>query len=88
MAKERGLKVKLFATPQEFLSAVDNIDRITPIYVDVSLGGGVRGTDFAHVIHKLGFLEINLSTGYDSETVQAPPFISRIVGKEFPNIGQ
>jgi hypothetical protein len=85
-AKSKGLNIKLFSTPHEFLSVVDTIDRLTPIYIDVSLGNGVKGTDFAVELHKLGFTEINLATGYEPDSIQAPPFIRRIVGKDFPEL--
>lgn len=86
IAKEKRLNIIMFATSQEFLSAADKIDRSTPIYVDVSLGEGILGTDFAHEIHKLGFIEINLATGYDADSIEIPHFICRVVGKDFPEL--
>jgi len=84
VAKDKNLNIKLFATPQEFYAEVNTIDRSTPIYVDVSLGEGVRGIDVASEIHKLGFVEINHATGYDSNSIEVPPFICQVVGKDFP----
>jgi signal transduction histidine kinase len=86
-AASKGLKIKLFATPQAFVAEADKIDPQTPIYVDVSLGNGVSGLDVAHDIHKMGFTEINLATGYQADSMKVPPFISSVVGKDFPNVG-
>lgn len=86
VAASKGLKIKMFSTPDEFLAAVDTIDRQSPIYVDVSLGPGINGVEFAHEIYKLGFTEINLATGYDNGSIQAPAFIRQVVGKDFPTI--
>ncbi len=84
VAKTNDLKIKMFTTPEEFLTTVEFIDKETPIYVDVSLGNGVKGTDFVHVIHKLGFDEIFLATGYDKDAIEVPSFVRGVVGKDFP----
>ena len=55
IAKEKGLNIKLFSTPDEFLSVVDSIDRRTPIYIDVSPGNGVSGIEFSEQVHNMGF---------------------------------
>jgi FixJ family two-component response regulator len=87
VASSKGLKIKLFASPQAFHAEADKIDRQTPIYVDVSLGNGVSGIDVAEEIHKLGFEDINLATGYQADSMIVPSFIRRVVGKDFPDVG-
>jgi anti-sigma regulatory factor (Ser/Thr protein kinase) len=87
VASSKGLKIKMYSNSQEFMADAAMIDRRTPIYVDVSLGNGVSGIDVAHDIHKLGFTEINLATGYQAESMAIPPFIHRVVGKDFPEVG-
>lgn len=84
VANEKGLSIKMFTNPQEFYAEADKIDRLTPVYVDVSLGEGVRGTEIAYEIHKLGFTEIHLTTGYDANSIDVPSFIRKVVGKDFP----
>ena len=84
IAKEKGLNIKLFSTPDEFLSVVDSIDRRTPIYIDVSLGNGVSGIEFSEQVHNMGFLNINLATGYPAELLNVPIFIRQVTGKDFP----
>jgi hypothetical protein len=85
VAKAKGHKIKMFSTPAEFRSAADSIDRETSIFIDVSLGNGVSGIDFAEEVHKMGFLKINLATGHPVESVKAPSFIGRIIGKDYPD---
>lgn len=86
-AAAKGLKIKLFATPQAFVAEADKIEQQTPIYIDVSLGNGVSGLDVAHDVHKMGFTEINLATGHQADSMLIPPFICRVVGKDFPDVG-
>ena len=86
VAESKGLKIQMFATPEDFFAVADSIDRLTPIYVDVSLGDGVKGTDVAQEIYKSGFVNINLATGYDADSIIAAPFIRKVVGKDFPDL--
>ena len=88
VAKSRGLSIRLFSCPQEFLSAASVIDQSTPVYIDVSLGPNISGVDFAHEVFKLGFTEISLATGYEPESIDAPSFIRRIIGKDFPDLAK
>jgi signal transduction histidine kinase len=88
VAESKGLNIKMFSTPQAFLEEVNSIDRLTPIYVDVSLADGINGTDFAEAIHKLGFFEINLATGFQADFIEIPPFIRKVVGKDFPELAK
>ncbi len=84
VAHSKGLNIRLFASPHEFLLAASTIDLLTPIYIDVSLGPNISGVEFAHEVFRLGFTEINLATGYEPESIKIPSFIRRIVGKDFP----
>ncbi len=86
VAKEKGLNIRMFERPEDFLSQANQIDKSTPIYVDVSLGDNVNGIDVANVIHEQGFENINLATGYESESIKVPNFIRQVVGKDFPNL--
>lgn len=85
VAKEKGLNIKLFERPEDFLTESSLIDKTTPIYIDVSLGNNVSGVEFSKEIYKLGFENINLATGYDAETINVPTFIRKVIGKDFPD---
>ena len=86
VAESKGLTIKMFSTPEEFFEAAKTINLLTPIYVDISLGNGVNGIKVAEEIHNLGFVEINLATGYEPDSINAPSFIHKIVGKDFPDL--
>jgi hypothetical protein len=83
-AKDRGRSVMVFADENAFMAKKSVIPVATPIYVDVSLGDGVKGQDVAQRINALGFTEIHLATGYQADSIECPDFIKSVVGKDFP----
>ncbi len=84
-AEDAGKKLLSFRSPEEFFKAAEGIDELTPIYVDSSLGNGVKGEEIAKQIYDLGFNTIYLATGYSKAWFNAPmPWIKEIVGKEAP----
>jgi signal transduction histidine kinase len=83
-AKDKNKNILCFADEEAFLTAVKDIDFLTPIYVDVNLKNGIRGQDVATRVHALGFTNINLATGYAADSVERPGFIQNVTGKDFP----
>lgn len=81
-AKDSGKSVRCFANPQDFYNAADEIDPKSNVFIDVSLGDGLRGEDVAVFVHKLGFTEIALSTGHDSSSITPPNCVKKIIGKD------
>lgn len=81
-AKENGKSIKCFARPEDFYEASENIDPKSNIFIDVSLGNGIRGEDVALSVHKLGFTEIALSTGYDSSSITPLSCVKKVIGKD------
>lgn len=69
---------------ESFLNKANKIDFDAPIFIDVSLANGIRSQVVMDGIHQLGFTEIDLSIGYQAADLESPPFIKRVVGKEFP----
>ncbi len=84
VAKTKGLNIKMFECPEDFYEDSVNIDKSTPIYVDLSLGNNVNGIEVVKEIHEQGFENINIATGYDSDFIKAPEYVRQIVGKDFP----
>jgi len=80
VAKEKNKLIKLFKTEAEFLAVANEIDPLTPLYVDVHLGEKVNGIEVAKRIHELGFNKIYLATGYAE--IEKPGFIEAVVGKD------
>ncbi len=81
-AEAQGKTIKCFSNPQDFYKSVDCIDTKSNVFIDVSLGYGVRGEEVAKSIHKLGFSKIALSTGYESTSISAPNCVKKIIGKD------
>lgn len=85
IARDRGLNILMFATAKDFLKNSNLIDRRTPIFIDVNLGDNNMGMDLAHELHRIGFLDLSLATGYLASELQVPNFIKKVVGKDFPD---
>jgi hypothetical protein len=83
-AKEKNKSVLCFEGESEFDQAMDEIDKTSPIYVDVDLGNGIKGQDVAGRLYNKGFRNISLATGFEASSVTKPEFISAIIGKDFP----
>jgi signal transduction histidine kinase len=81
-AKEIGKRLICYSTPHDFLSHADSFDLSTPVFIDVNLSNGIRGEDVAIQIAALGFSNINLATGYESDSVIAPSCVRCVVGKD------
>lgn len=83
-ASRLGKSFRSFSTAAEFLEAVEEIDRGTPVYVDAELAGGVKGSLESRRIRQQGFAEVYLATGHDPETFADLDHLSGVVGKEPP----
>lgn len=84
VAVEKGISVLCFANESAFIDGIKNVAFDIPVYIDVNLGDGVKGQDVALRVHKLGLLNIYLSTGYPEYLVERPAFIRDIVNKNVP----
>ena len=71
-----------FGSAEEFLAAAREIDLETPLYIDVNLGTGIKGQDFALEAARIGFTNIFLATGYDVQDVARPDCVTAVVGKD------
>jgi len=81
-AKAAGHKVACFKHPEEFFAQAQAIHLASPLFIDVSLGEGLRGENVAEQAAVLGFTEIALATGHAAHTIQSPACVKRVVGKE------
>jgi signal transduction histidine kinase len=83
-AKSAEKQFKGFLSPVEFFAVADKLDRESQIYVDVSLGHNISGLDVASEIHKLGFKQINIATGWEKDQLKHSSIINRVCGKDPP----
>lgn len=82
-AKMKNKKIIKFKDSQSFLNSESQIDRQTPVYIDVDLKGE-SGVDLSRKVHALGFHHIYLCTGYAASSIDKPAFVQAILGKDFP----
>ncbi len=83
-AKRDGKRVLLCKSFEEFFERSGALDRATAIYVDVSLGRGVRGEDVSKRVVDAGFANVYLSTGHRAEQFAHLAWLKGVVGKEPP----
>jgi signal transduction histidine kinase len=83
-AKHVGKLVQTYVSGEMFYAAARQIDKTTPVYVDVKLGGQENGVDVAKQVYEMGFRDIFFTTGYTKDDVPDIPWIKGLVGKEPP----
>ncbi|MFZ4402973.1 MAG: sensor histidine kinase [Pseudobdellovibrionaceae bacterium] len=82
-AKENGASIRVFDSQSAFLEGSKDIDLTTPIYVDVNLGHGIKGTDVALKLSEIGFKMLYLTTGYEAASLgNIPSCILEVRGKD------
>lgn len=79
--KKHGLHIETFETPQEFEAQEHAFASSTRLFIDSSLGNGVRGEELSERYAQLGFREIYLTTGFDPDPSLMRPWIRAIFGK-------
>ncbi|HPI39367.1 MAG TPA: HAMP domain-containing sensor histidine kinase [Pseudobdellovibrionaceae bacterium] len=84
MAKEKNKKIICFTDENLFLNACDEIHFESSLYIDMNLKDGKSGIQVAENLYKKGFKNISLATGYDMNSIEKPPYIKSILGKDFP----
>jgi hypothetical protein len=83
-AKRSGINLMTFATSDEMLNVVSQLDLATPLFFDSELAEGKRGEIEAKKFYDLGFHSIYLTTGHEPEFFSNLPWIKNILGKAFP----
>jgi FixJ family two-component response regulator len=83
-AKSAGRSILCFSNANEFFHSAEKLDKNTFIYVDVQLANEVSGVEIAKKVFKKGFINIFLTTGFDSERFEHLKFLKGVVGKSFP----
>jgi signal transduction histidine kinase len=84
IAKKCGKNINCYADPEDFMVDSNNIDKLTPLYIDSNLGIDVKGEIIAKEIHNKGFKRIYLATGSSPEEFPSMPWIEKIVSKNAP----
>ncbi|HBA60381.1 MAG TPA: hypothetical protein DCZ92_06120 [Elusimicrobia bacterium] len=82
-AKAAGVEFLAYKEPEEFLSGLGALNKDTPIYIDSSLGDGVKGEDIAVELHEKGFTDLTMATGHGAEKFAHLAWL-KAAGKEPP----
>lgn len=83
-ARQKGIDLLAFETPQELLVACACLPRGIPIYIDSSLAGGIKGEDIAQELHRRGFTELRLQTGHPEQNFAHLAFLKAVQSKNPP----
>ena len=81
-AKRAGKLFKGYFDPEVFFKEAATIDTNCPIYVDSSLGNGVKGEELVPRLLALGFKKIFLATGYEPDQFAHVQGLSGVVEKD------
>ncbi len=79
--KKNGLQIETFESASHFEAQENSFPSTTRLFIDSSLGNGVRGEELSEKYAKLGFNEIYLTTGFDPDPSLMRPWIRAIFGK-------
>lgn len=85
-AEHAGVRLLTLPGAEAALRQTADLTRHTPIYIDVRLHGSISGEQLAYRLHRAGFSNLFLQTGYDADSipVQAMPWLKGVVGKAPP----
>ncbi|MDX6769066.1 MAG: HAMP domain-containing sensor histidine kinase [Elusimicrobiota bacterium] len=83
-AHEHGKDFVAFETLAAFHAACATLDKRTPVYLDVDLGGGASGLEESARLHAAGFQNLYLATGRPAGSFSGHEHLSGVVGKEPP----
>ena len=83
-AIKHNKKIRIFATSQQFLEISKNFPYDTPVYIDSNLGEGIKGEIISKEIYEMGFKNIYLATGENSDKFINMPWLKGIMSKSPP----
>jgi signal transduction histidine kinase len=79
-----GKNLHVFNDPREFMKIFDFYNKDTLIYMDSSLGGNLKGEDFAKNLFEKGYQNIILATGFPKEKFKEMPWLRDVIDKTPP----
>lgn len=79
-AQNSGKKIKTYESLENFFAEAKEIDKNTPIYLDINLNGK-RSLDYLHRFDEIGFKNLTLATGEDIPLEQLPSSVRGVSGK-------
>ncbi|MCD6047070.1 MAG: sensor histidine kinase [Gammaproteobacteria bacterium] len=83
-AESAGKTISVFQDPRDFMRIVHLYPKDALIYIDSSLGNGLKGEDFAKQLYEMGYQNIFLATGFSKDHFKDVTWIKDVIGKEPP----
>jgi len=83
-ARAKGVALKVYEYPAALLADSAGLPRSTPIYIDSSLGSGVKGEEIAKQLYEAGFTELYMETGHPPEIFARLTFLKGVQSKKPP----
>jgi signal transduction histidine kinase len=80
-AKQKGKSILSLASTSELWAIVGELDKENVFYIDVHLSKSENGEQVTKELFKLGYLNLYLATGYDSDQFPHVTWIKGVVGK-------
>src|SRR5262249_32724538 len=83
-AGTRGMRILAFSSADAFYAEAAAIHFETPIYIDSNLGRQIAGEDVAIDLHKRGYRNLYLATGYEASKFGHLNILRGVIGKNPP----
>ncbi len=83
-AEAAGKSISVFNDPRDFMQVVHQYPKDVLIYLDSSLGNGLKGEDFAKQLYDQGYQNIILVTGFPKDRFKDVTWVKDVIGKEPP----
>jgi signal transduction histidine kinase len=80
-AKQKGKSILSLASASELWAMLGELDKENVFYIDVHLSKSENGEQVTKKLFKLGYLNLYLATGYDSDQFPHVTWIKGVVGK-------
>lgn len=84
-AAENDVKVLSFTAPNDFIEATKSMNKDSLIFIDSSLGEGIKGENIGKELYEKGFRNLVLTTGYPAHKFDNCFWFKEVIGKRFPN---
>jgi len=83
-AKRQNIELLTFSQREELISSLETLSKDVVFYIDSDLGNGFKGEDLALELHRNGFENLYMATGYSDETFAHLKFLRGVLGKTPP----
>ena len=86
-AKEAGIEILSFENSEELFDNLAIVPKHTQFFVDKNLNEDINGLEVCKKLFKFNYDQLFISTAESDIDLTAHPFVKRVVGKKFPDLG-